>query len=56
MEIIENSLGWENEFGEQLAYKEEFSMLNTFRHPKFRTPIWKSVEKDSQSNVKEKKA
>ena len=47
MEIIENSIGWEDEFGFQIGYKEEFSFLNIGRSDKFKTPILK-VRKPSE--------
>ena len=44
MKLIENSIGWETEDGQTVAYKEEFSILNCCRNPKFRTPIFAKCE------------
>lgn len=44
MEMIENSIGWEDEYGNQIAYKKEFAFLNIGRNPKYETPIMREVE------------
>ena len=42
MTIIENNIGWEDlESGLQVAYNEEWSIMNCCRNPKFKLPIWK---------------
>lgn len=44
MKIIENSIGWEDEYGNQIALKEEFSFLNCMRAEKYKTPIMKRIK------------
>ena len=44
MKIIENPLGWEDEFGMQLAFKEKYSFMNVGRAKEHQRPIWRSVE------------
>lgn len=39
MKLIENSIGWEDEFGFQIGYKKEFAFMNIGRSDKFKTPI-----------------
>ncbi|KKN67386.1 hypothetical protein LCGC14_0462500 [marine sediment metagenome] len=41
MTIIRNAIGWEDEFGLQLAYDEEHAFMNKARHPDYKRPIWK---------------
>ena len=41
MRIIKCDIGWLDEKGNILAYNEKWAFLNMFRHPKFKTPIWK---------------
>ena len=43
MEIIRNSIGWENENGEQLAFDKEHSFMNVARHPDQQRPIWREL-------------
>ncbi len=42
MKIIRNSIGWEDEFGFQLAYDKEHSFMNIGRHPNQQRPVWNS--------------
>ena len=52
--ILRNNLGWENEFGEQLAFDEEHSFMNCCRASKHQRPIWKNQD-DALDNKGESK-
>ncbi len=54
MTIIKNSLGWEDEFGMQLAYDEEHSFMNVGRPKDHQRPIWKDTQTCSSKSQKEK--
>lgn len=49
MNLIENSIGWETEDGQTVAYKKEFAFLNTCRNPKFKTPVFAKSEEGVQN-------
>ncbi len=54
MEIIRNSIGWENEFEEQLAYDKEHSFMNIGRHPNQQRPIWKELNELQTPTIQER--
>ena len=47
--IIENAIGWEDEFGFQIGYKKEFAFLNIGRSEDFKTPILEVCETKQES-------
>lgn len=56
MKLIQNSIGWQDEDGIQLAYNEEWQILNSCRHLKFKRPIFKSLQlKKEKENLKNQK-
>ena len=42
--IIKNNIGWEDEYGNQLAYSKGFGFMNLFVTPQHRRPIWNDAE------------
>ena len=44
MKIIKNEIGWEDEYGNQLALNEKWAILNCCRKEEFKTPVWKELK------------
>ncbi len=55
MKIIKNSIGWEDEYGIQLAYNEECAFMNNIRLPKHKRPVWKDTNVGGENEVRRRK-